>query len=136
MKTGTKRLLFAAIALALICCSIAGWSAFKVVAWARDVPNRIVIDGDELANVLGAVVVQSYHEGLINGDTQTQSRIIRDFIDLVANDPTAHEWVRKEYSTDVHQLSSSPNADVAALAAELLTSFHEPPNPVQRQPTN
>ncbi|WP_442511103.1 hypothetical protein SH528x_002768 [Novipirellula sp. SH528] len=126
MKVRTKRLLIAVIALGLICCSIAGWTTIKVLAWARDLPNRIVIDGDGLADAFGSAVVLAYHEGLINGDTQTQSQIIRDFITLVGNDVAAEEWIRTEYSEDLQQLTSSPNADVAALATELLTLLSEP----------
>ena len=131
MKTRAKKLLISAIALGLICFSIAGWTAIKVVAWVRDLPSRIVIDGDALANTFGSVVVQSYHEGLIKGDIETQSQIIRDFTSLVTNDAAAQEWVRTEYSTDIRLLSSSTNADVAALAAKLLTLLPEPQKTVQ-----
>lgn len=131
MKTRAKKLLISAIALGLICFSIAGWTAIKLVAWVRDLPNRIVIDGDALANTFGSVVVQSYHEGLIKGDVETQSQIIRDFTSLVTNDAAAQEWVRTEYSTDIRLLSSSTNADVAALAAKLLTLLPEPQKTVQ-----
>ena len=131
MKTRAKQLLISALALGLICFSIAGWTAIKVVAWVRDLPNRIVIDGDALANTFGSVVVQSYHEGLIKGDIETQSQIIRDFTSLVTNDAAAQEWVRTEYSTDIRLLSSSTNADVAALAAKLLTLLPEPQKTVQ-----
>ena len=125
MKTRAKQLLISALALGLICFSIAGWTAIKVVAWVRDLPNRIVIDGDALANTFGSVVVQSYHEGLIKGDVETQSQIIRDFTSLVTNDAAAQKWVRTEYSTDIRLLSSSPNSDVATLAAKLLTLLPE-----------
>ena len=131
MKTRAKKLLISALALGLICFSIAGWTAIKVVAWIRDLPNRIVIDGDALANTFGSVAVQSYHEGLIKGDVETQSQIIRDFTSLVTNDAAAQEWVRTEYSTDIRLLSSSTNADVAALAAKLLTLLPEPQKTVQ-----
>ncbi len=133
MKTRTKRLLIAAIALGLICCSVAGWTTIKVLAWARDLPNRIVIDGDGLANIFGAAVTQSYHEFLINGDTQTQSQIIRDFSTMVTNDAAAQEWIRTEYSKDLQQLSSSSNAEIAILATELLTLLAEPVDSVQQQ---
>jgi len=96
MTTRTKRLLMATIATGLICCSIAGWTAIKVISWASDLPN-------EFAKVLGTAVVQSHHEGLIHDDTQTQSQIIRDFTTLVANDAIAQEWVRTEYSTDLRR---------------------------------
>ena len=131
MKTRAKQLLISALALGLICFSIAGWTAIKVVAWVRDLPNRIVIDGDALANTFGSVVVQSYHEGLIKGDIETQSQIIRDFTSLVTNDAAAQEWVRTEYSTDIRLLCSSPNAEVAALATKLLMLLPEPQKTVQ-----
>ena len=131
MKTRAKQLLILTIALGLISFSIAGWTAIKVVAWVRDLPNRIVFDGDALGNTFGSAVVLSYHEGLINGDVETQSQIIRDFTSLVTNDAAAQEWVRTEYSTDIRLLSSSTNADVAALAAKLLTLLPEPQKTVQ-----
>ncbi len=55
-----------------------------------------MMDGDGLANAFGSAVVQSYHEGLINGDTQTQSQIIRAFISLVGNDVAAQEWILRQ----------------------------------------
>jgi len=122
MTTRTKRLLIAAMAMGLICCSIAGWTAIKVISWANELP-------DEFAKVFGTIVAQSYHEVLMNGDTQTQSQLIRDFATLVANDAAVQEWVRVEYSTDLRQLTSAPNAEVAALAAELLTLLPEPSMP-------
>jgi hypothetical protein len=133
MKTRAKKLLISAIALGLICFSIAGWTAIKVVVWVRDLPNRIVIDGDAFANTFGSVVVQSYHEGLIKGDVETQSQIIRDFNSLVTNDAAAQEWVRTEYSTDIRLLSSSPNSDVASLATKLLTVLFERDRPSQQE---
>lgn len=136
MTTRTKQLKIVVIALSLICCSIAGWATIQVVSWARDLPNRFVIDGDGLANAFGTAVVQSYHEGLINGDAQTQSQIIRDLTTLVANHADAQEWVRTEYSNDLRQLTSSRNADVAALATELLKILPEPVVAVQQHSTD
>ena len=114
--------------MGLICCSLAGWTAVKVVAWARDLPNRIVIDGDQLASGIGSAVVQSYHEGLRQGDPEMQFQILRDFTSLVDTDDAAREWIRTEYSTDLEQLRSSPDAGVAALAADLVTRLQEPPD--------
>ena len=48
MKTRTKRIL-AIVGLFFICViTVLGWTTIKVVAWARDLPNRIVIDGDAM----------------------------------------------------------------------------------------
>ncbi|MBC8355084.1 MAG: hypothetical protein H8E66_24155 [Planctomycetes bacterium] len=119
MKTRTKRVFATATILALICCSFAAWTAFKVVAWARDLPSRIVIDGDGLGESLADAVVQSYHESLINGDPKTQIQVLRDFTELVAEDDVARKWVRTEYSSDLKRLASSQNSNVAAVATEL-----------------
>ena len=142
MKTVAKQLLISALALSLIFFSIAAWAAIKVVAWARDLPNRIVIDlpdriatdGDGLGNAFASAVVQSYHDGLLNGNTETQCQIIRDFTSFVYNNAAAQEWIRTEYYVDLQQLSSSPNADVADLATALLTSISEPVVPDGLQP--
>ena len=119
MKTRTKRVFATATIFALICCSFAAWTAFKVVAWARDLPSRIVIDGDGLGESLADAVVQSYHESLINGDPKTQIQVLRDFTELVAEDDVARKWVRTEYSSDLKRLASSQNSNVAAVATEL-----------------
>ncbi|TWT79665.1 hypothetical protein CA13_10710 [Planctomycetes bacterium CA13] len=136
MKSRKMQLIVAAIALCIACVSVAGWTAVKVVVWVRDLPNRIVIDGDAMANVFGAAVVQSYHEGLENGDASTQRQIIRDFTTLVVDDAAAQDWMRTEYSADLHRLSSSPNTDVAALASELLTLLSETPDTDRTQSVN
>jgi hypothetical protein len=133
MKTHRKRLLIAVLSLAVICCSFGAWGVIRVVAWARDLPNRIVIDVDGIADSFGAAVVQSYHEALLKGDPPTQRQVIRDFSGLVVENAAAQEWVRTEYSDDLRRLASSPDADVAADAAKLLAELVESRDDAQAQ---
>ena len=123
--TRRKRLLIAVLSVSLIGCSFGVWGAFRVVAWARDLPNRIVIDADGIADAFGAAVVQSYHQALINGDPPTQRQVLRDFSGLLAEHPAAQEWIRAEFSDDLTRLTSSANADVASDAARLLAEIAE-----------
>ncbi len=70
-------MLIGAIAMIFIGCAIAGLTAIKIVAWARDLPNRIVvdIDGDSVATAFGAAVVESYHGALRDGDSALQLQV-------------------------------------------------------------
>jgi hypothetical protein len=131
MKTRTKRLITVVIILCLVGCTLAGWTAVKVFAWIVDLPNRIVVDGDGLATAFGSAVVLSYHQGLSSGDVETQSQILSGFASLIGNDEAGKEWVR----TDIRQLTSSPNANVASLAANLLTLLSESQESAPRQST-
>lgn len=135
MKTRTKRLIAVVIILCLVGCTLAGWTAVKVFAWIVDLPNRIVVDGDGLANAFGSAVVLSYHQGLSSGDVETQSQILSGFASLIGNDEAGKEWVRTEYATDIRKLTSSPNANVASLAANLLTLLSESQESAPRQST-
>ena len=123
MKTRTKRILAVVLVLTVICGSLAAWGVVRTVAWARDLPNRIVIDGDALADAFGSAVVQSYHEVLAKGDAQAQRKVIRDFSSFVADDAKARTWIRTEYSDDLTRLTSSSNEGVSADAAELLADM-------------
>ena len=127
MKTKSKRILSVALILFVACCSLSAWGVVRVVSWARDLPNRIVIDidGDALADSFGAAVVQSYHEALASDDPQAQRNVIRDFSDAIADDSNARTWIRAEYSDDLTHLSSSSNADVAEDVARLLADMQD-----------
>jgi hypothetical protein len=99
---------------------LTAWGVFRVAAWVRDLPNRIVIDGDAFAEALGEAVTESYHEGLRNGDSATQAKVLREFSGFAAHDAALREWIRTEYSDDLKQLRSSADDDVATVAAKLL----------------
>lgn len=108
------------IVFGLGCCSIMGWTAIKVVTWAQDLPNRILIDGDGLADALGNAVTQSYHEALINGDAQMQGDVIKQLTIFAEGDSAAAEWVRTEYSADLAEVASSQDTEIATRASKLI----------------
>ena len=121
MTTRIKRLAIVATVLSLACCSIAGWAAIKTVAWARDLPNRIVIDGDAVATSFGVAVTESFHVALRSGDPALQRQVINDqFIPAVAGNPDAATWIRDEYHSDLLLLVNSSDPAVSSAATEIL----------------
>ncbi|EKK02020.1 hypothetical protein RBSH_02662 [Rhodopirellula baltica SH28] len=124
MTNRTKRLLVIFAVLSITVCSIAGWATVKVVAWARDLPNRIVIDGDAIATTVGAAYREMYHEALQGGDTALQTQILRDqFAPAVAEHPDAAAWIRDEYRDDIILLVESEDPVVSSTASKILTSL-------------
>ena len=123
MKTRTKRILAAVLVATVLCCSLVTWGVVRAVAWARDLPNRVVIDGDAIADAFSSAVVQSYHQVLTGGDAETQRKVMRDFSNFIADDAAARSWVGNEYADDLKRLTSSSNAEVSADAAKLLADL-------------
>ena len=120
MTTRTKRLLVAAISVVLIGCSVAGWATVKIVAWARDLPNRVQIDGDAIATAFGTALVESYHHVLRGGDAPSQVDIISNqLIPYARSDGNAAKWVRDEYGDDIHGLVTSEDPAVSSAATDL-----------------
>lgn len=106
--------------ISLFGCLIASWGTIRGVAWVRDLPNRIIIDPQPLADGFGKAVVQSYHDGLRGEQAAVQIQILQDFISLSPSSSDAKHWVQAEYYDDIRQLTFSPDDKVAALANELL----------------
>ena len=124
MKNRTKHILIVAFAIFCIGCSIAGWTAIKIVTWALDLPNRIVvdIDGDNFANAFGAAVIESYHQALHSGDSASQLLVIRDqFAPAIAKNPDYAIWIRDEYQSDIRELVDSSDPQVSTAASDLLS---------------
>ena len=121
MKTRGKRILSIVIVLFAVSLAIGGWTAVKVVAWARDLPNRVVIDGDALANALGQAVVESYHVALRDGDTAIQRQIlIEQFAPLVRQHNEGATWIRSEFLDDITALVDSHDPKVSDAASDLM----------------
>lgn len=121
MNTPAKRLLFLAAAIVLIGCSLVGWTAFHVVGWARDLPNRIVIDGDAISKALGQAMEESYHHALRDGDPAMQLQVLNEqFTPAVTENADALGWIRDEYRDDIIALVDSGDSRVAAAAEDLI----------------
>jgi len=120
MTTRTKRLLIAAISVVLIGCSVAGWATVKIVAWARDLPNRIQIDGDAMATAFGTAMVESYHRVLRDGDAPSQVDVLSNqLIPYAKSDGNAAKWIRDEYGDDIRGLVNSDDPAVSSAATDL-----------------
>ncbi len=123
MANRRKTLLFITFAVLLICSSIAGWTAIKIVAWARELPSRFVIedDGRAFANALGAAVTESYHQALRSDDPSLQLQVLSEqFAPAIAEDRDYNAWIRDEYLSDIRELLDSQDPAVSLAASELL----------------
>ena len=128
MTSRTKRLLLLVTAFSLVGCAIAGWTTLKVVAWARDLPDRIAIDEDAIATTLGAAVTESYHQALRDGDSSLQTQILKEqFAPAIADNPDAAAWIGDEYRDDILALVDSDNPVVSSAASDVLSQL--PPEP-------
>jgi hypothetical protein len=126
MQPRIKRLLLTVLLLLVAIFGIATWGTIRVIAWARDLPNRIVIDGDAIGDAWGAAATEYYHQALTNGDVTIQRQVLRDFLTAVESDKAISEWIRDEYLSDISDLVSYSDADVAADANSLLMLFENP----------
>ncbi|MBL8871069.1 MAG: hypothetical protein JNK90_14835 [Planctomycetaceae bacterium] len=132
MRPWAKRMLVAIGVLFLVGLVIAGWAATKVVAWARDLPNRVVIDGDAIANSFGQAVTESYHLSLRNGDTTTQLQVLNDqFAPLIRQHDDGAAWIQKEYGNDINALADSDDPAVSAAASNIIKLLDAKPRPLQ-----
>ena len=130
MTTRTKRFLIVAAAFVMFGFAMAGWATFKIVAWARDLPNRVVIDGDAIATTFGAAVKESYHHALRDGDSALQTQILNDqFAQAIADDPDAAAWIAEEYRDDILTLVDSNDLAVSAAASDVLSMLPPEPKP-------
>jgi hypothetical protein len=124
-----QQLLIAAATIALIYGVLGGvglWSASRVVAFVRDIPNRFVIDEDQIADSIGEFVIQGLHAGLNDGDPATQLKTITYFSDWIQQDEQAAAWLQSEFQPELITLSTSSDPEVAAAAADLLATIRDP----------
>ncbi len=132
MRTWAKRMLDTIGVLFAVGLVIAGWTAIKVVAWARDMPNRVVIDGDAIANSFGQAVTESYHLVLRDGDTTTQLQVLNEqFAPLIRQHDEGAAWIQKEYGYDINALADSDDPAVASAASKLMALLDVKPQPLQ-----
>lgn len=121
MTAKAKKLAIVGAIFFVLAISVVGLAAVKVVAWARDLPNRIVVDGDAIANAFGQAVIDSYHVAFRDGDTATQLQILEEqFAPLARKDQEGADWIRKEYGDEIKSLVASDDEDVATAALALM----------------
>jgi len=120
MNTQTKRLLVIVLAGIMIIVGLSTWGVIRVAGWVTDLPNRIEVDGDAIADALQTAVVQSYHHALQSGDAETQLNILQEFSKQAAADPAMRNWMQAEYGEDLQRLASSADVEVSGEASRLL----------------
>ena len=133
MKRKSKYAVITATCVAVFLAAIAGWGTLKVVAWVKDLPNRIVVDADGIGQAFGDAVTLGYHEGLAGDDADVQIEIMNGFLTMANNDDEAASWVRSEFSDDLTSLAESSNPEIAKLANELMKLVAEPPASVEQE---
>lgn len=119
MPRRTKRLLL--LAAGVLWCAFTGWTTVKVMAWVRDLPNRIVTDADAAIASVGVAVTDYYHHCLDSGDSTTRLQVMNEqFLPMIHGHPEVVTWIRNEYRDDIRALIDSDDSTVATAASELL----------------
>lgn len=122
MNAKTKRVLVVTGVIIFAAVGIAGWTTTKVIAWVRDLPNRIVIDGDALENSFAQAVTEWYHLALRDDDTVIQLQILNEqFVPLIRQDDEGAAWIRNEYGDDINALVDSHDPAVSAAASKVIS---------------
>lgn len=121
MNAKAKRSLVVAGVLFAVVIGIAGWTTTKVVAWIRGLPNRVVIDGNAMANLMGQAVTESYHVALRSDDTSIQLQVLNEqFVPLIGQHDEGAAWIQNEYGDDIRALVDSHDPAVSAAASNLI----------------
>ena len=108
----------AAVCACLLAGGLVAWGAYRVVNWAVELPDRIVLDVD------GAAVqqwfVESMRASLRDGDAAAQTPILTGLADEIDRQPAAAAWVAETFGAEVRALQSSADPAVAAAASRLV----------------
>jgi hypothetical protein len=121
MNAKTIRVLVVAGVLFTVVTGIVGWTTTKVVAWVRGLPNRVVIDGNAMANSFGQTVTESYHVALRSDDTSIQLQVLNEqFVPLIGQHDEGAAWIQNEYGDDIRALVDSEDPAVSAAGSNLV----------------
>ena len=122
MNSKTKRVVVVAGVLVTVVIGLAGWTTTRVVGWIRGVPNRVVVDGNAIANSFGHAVTESYHLALRDDDRSIQLQVLQEqFVPLIRQHDEGAAWIRNEYGNDIIALVGSDDPAVSAAASDLIS---------------
>ena len=100
--------------------------AYGILTWARELPNRIVIQTDsDWGNAFGRAMIESLHLGLQDSNSETQLQVIQSLVDWIDQDKNSISWVKDEFSDDLLTASTSTDTNVAVAAVGLLTNLSQ-----------
>jgi hypothetical protein len=118
--------LVTAVALYVIILSVSAWRVVRVIGWAFDLPNRIVIQIDGQA--VTRFVTEGARASLTGPDRQQQLAALEAIEEGLNTDPSIARWVHAEFAAELEALRKSPDADVSNSASRVLTSLSPTPN--------
>lgn len=124
MSTLAKRLLIVAFVSLCLFLGLGTWGAVKVVAWVKDLPNRIdiQIDSEGWAEYLAEGTRMTLREP----DPGRQLETLAALSDGIATHPESIPWVQAELTTEIDALRTSPDPRVAAAAEALYAEIVVP----------
>lgn len=135
MNSKISRLYTLAFVLVLTFFAVSLYGVSLAITWARDLPNRIVIDEDALSAAFGSFVTESYHAVLRDGDPAIQTQVMTEqFLPMITDSPGGRNWVRDEYRDDLLRLASSSDTTVSSAASEVLAALDHSSDPRSSSP--
>jgi len=124
MSTIAKRLLIVAFISFCLFLGLGTWGAVRVVAWVKDLPNRIDIQID--AEGMAWYLAEGTRMTLREPDPERQLETLTMLSDGIATHPESIPWVQAELTIEIDMLRNSPDPRVAAAAEELLAEIMVP----------
>ncbi|WP_404304967.1 hypothetical protein [Neorhodopirellula lusitana] len=130
MNTRIRRLYTLMFVLTLAFVAISLYGVSLAFTWAKDLPSRVVIDGDALASAFGHAMTESYHHALRDGEPAVQLQVLNEqFTAMIAENDDALAWVRGEYRADILALVDSGDGSVSDAATKLIAILDAEENP-------
>ncbi|MGI9473608.1 MAG: hypothetical protein ACR2NZ_18845 [Rubripirellula sp.] len=118
MDGRTHRRIIVIILMSLVLFFGSGaWCVHQIVAWAKDLPNRIQIEVDSQA--LGDFMAEAMRVSLREGETQQQIEGLRLIRDGLRTDASFVPYVQQQLAEEILPLQESDSSQVAALASEI-----------------
>ena len=124
VKTRTRYIFSAGIVLGLIVFGAGAWGVVRIVAWAKDLPNRIVIDLDEIP--IESIVAEGTRAALMSEDQSQQLQCLEYLAEGSRSTPEVIPWIQSEFAAELTILCDSPDGRVATLARTLTEAIPLP----------
>ena len=120
------RLIYPILFVLLLGGLLLGWGAFRVVAFVKDLPNRIVfqIDGEAMSEV----VHESIRSALQDGSDEQRLEVLQQLAAGPVEDPKYCTWIDSEFGGAIEAMVGNPNLAIASEAVRLQAAIGMTPN--------
>lgn len=120
------RLIYPILFVMLLGGILLGWGAFRVVAFVKDLPNRIAfqIDGEAISTILR----DSLRHALREGNDEQRLEVLRHLAAGPLEDAEYRVFVDTECGALIEDLVGSPNLAIASEAVRLQAAIGMTPN--------